>query len=305
MYGSAFYKHDARGRLAGCYGAALLGTIIYMIPSYLLYLLNYMIARFTDSPVTYLLDIAFQIFVINIFSVGYMRFLQNIKPAVDGMERRFDYNDILSGYTCGFKNTLKTMLLRDVYILLWALIAFIPAFVYIGIIAFLAVKTDAVANLCNMLLQLAASPSGDMINNIVSYVSENCPMLPAMTMITLIATGVCCVPAVYKSYEYAALPMILADDHGIGVKAAFLRSFNVMHGYRWKYFCIQFSFLPYMLLASVIFTVTMSIPIYYLAQTFFLPYMYMTLLAFYNRRVGVIEHNISVYGENERKENNI
>ncbi|MGN0182497.1 MAG: DUF975 family protein [Candidatus Ornithomonoglobus sp.] len=300
MYSSAFYKLEARKRLMGNYGPAFVGTLIYMIPSYLVYLIGYLTGQFTgfNTAITYILNIIFEIFVFNIFMVGYMRFLLNIKPADGTEEKRFDLNDVLSGYTNGFKNTLKTMFLRDLYLLLWGLIAIIPMALYIGIIAYLSVTTDTIANIYNMMLQLIDSPSSDMLNNISSYIIENCAYLPVMSFVAMIATFACIAPVIYKSYEYSAIPMILAENPDMGTKEIFNRSFNIMHGFRWKYFCIQFSFILYMFLTAVVFTVSMSIPVYYFAQALLMPYLWMTLLAFYTQRRDVILYNISVYGNN-------
>ncbi|MGN0164124.1 MAG: DUF975 family protein [Candidatus Ornithomonoglobus sp.] len=300
MYSSAFYKMEARKRLMGNYGPAFVGTLIYMIPSYLVYLIGYLTGQFTgfNTAITYFLNIIFEIFVFNIFMVGYMRFLLNIKPADGTEEKRFDFNDVLSGYTNGFKNTLKTMFLRDLYLLLWGLIAIIPMVLYIGIIAYLSVTTDTISNIYNMMLQLIDSPSPDMLNNISSYIIENCAYLPVMSFIAMIATFVCMVPVIYKSYEYSAIPMILAENPDMGTKDIFKRSFNIMHGFRWKYFCIQLSFILYMFLTAIVFTVSLSVPVYYFAQALLMPYLWMTLLAFYTQRRDVILYNISVYGNN-------
>lgn len=300
MYNSAFYKTEARKRLSGNYGPAVAGTLIYMIPTYLVYLISYLAGHFTgfNTAITYILNIIFQIFVFNVFMVGYMRFLINMKPADGTDAKRFDFNDVLSGYTIGFKNTLKTMLLRDLYLVLWGLIAIIPAAVCTGIIAYLSVTTDTIANIYNMMLQLIDSPSPDMLNNISSYIVENCAYLPVITSLTAMASIACMIPIIYKSYEYSAVPMILAENPDMDTKDIFKRSFNIMHGYRWKFFCIQLSFILYMMLTAIIFTVSMSVPIFYFAQALLMPYMWMTLLAFYTQRRDVVLYNISVYGNN-------
>ncbi len=300
MYSSAFYKLEARKRLSGNYGPAFVGTLIYMIPNYLVYLIGYLIGEFTgfNTAVTYFMDIIFEIFVLNIFTVGYMRFLLNMKPSGVTEEKRYDFNDVLSGYTNGFKNTLKTMFMRDLYLVLWGLISLIPAVIYTGIIAYLSITTDSIANIYNMMLQLIDSPSPDMLNNISSYIMENCSYLPVMTFAAMIATIACIVPVIYKSYEYSAVSMILAENPDMKTKDVFERSFNIMHGFRWKFFCIQFSFILYMFLTAIVFTVSMSVPVYYFAQALLMPYLWMTLLIFYMQRRDVILYNISVYGDN-------
>lgn len=291
---------EARKRLSGNYGLAFVGTLIYMIPNYLVYLIGYLTGEFAgfNTAVNYCMNIVFEILVFNIFTVGYMRFLLNMKPAGSTEGKRLDFNDVLSGYTNGFKNTLKTMFMRDLYLVLWALIAIIPTAIYVGIIAYLSITTDNIANIYNMLLQLIDSPSPDMLNNISTYIVENCSYLPVMTFAAAIVTIVCIIPVIYKSYEYGAVPMILAENPEMKTKDVFRRSFNIMHGFRWKFFCIQFSFILYMFLTALVFTVSMSVPVYYFAQALLMPYLWTTLLVFYTQRRDVILYNISVYGDN-------
>ena len=59
------------------------------------------------------------------------------------------------------------------------------------------------------------------------------------------------VPGIYKAYEYAMVPYILADNPNISNKEAFECSKKMMSGNRMNLFKLQFSFAGWYILASI------------------------------------------------------
>ena len=56
------------------------------------------------------------------------------------------------------------------------------------------------------------------------------------------------VPGIIKSFEYAIIPYILADDAGISSKDAFKKAKQMMKGNKWRLFKLDFSFIGWFLL---------------------------------------------------------
>lgn len=56
------------------------------------------------------------------------------------------------------------------------------------------------------------------------------------------------IPGIVKSYEYAMIPYILAENPGIDSKRAFELSKEMMQGEKWNYFVLQLSFIGWYLL---------------------------------------------------------
>lgn len=56
------------------------------------------------------------------------------------------------------------------------------------------------------------------------------------------------IPGIIKSYEYAMIPYILAENPGIDSRRAFELSKEMMTGQKWNYFVLQISFIGWYLL---------------------------------------------------------
>ena len=289
MYSSFYYKSNAKESLRGCYTAAVFGALIYLIPVYILYLADVL---FTRTDVGYgiagsILDIIFRLFVINIFAVGYTRFLIGLKnhnTTDSDRPRHYDYNLVLSGFTLNFKNTLKITLLKEMYLLCWALLALTPLLFLGGFIAYSAVTADTISQVYSLILQLAESPTFDMVNNLVGFIEQNCPYLPIVTLAASAASAALSIPLIMKTYEYSLIPMIIAENPNLNTQEVFKRTKQMMTGFKWKYFCLQLSFIGYGMLVSLVLMFTMSAPLYYLAYALLMPYMNMSFIHFYELR---------------------
>lgn len=306
MYNSAFYKLDARNLLRGNFKAALIASVIFMIPTYLLSLVDHLFMYSSQTQslnyIQIIIDILFSIFVLNIMYVGYYRFILSLKKhseLPDTEENKgYSYDTVLSGFTKNYKNTLKITFLMNLYVFCWGLFALIPLMLLTGLIAYLAATTDIISTIYSMSIQLSISPSPDMLANVSEYITQNCPYLPIVTILSFLLTIPASIPLILKYYEYAAIPMIVADNPEITVKKAFKRTRDIMTGYKFRYFALQLSFILYIIGTAIILLFTQSLIIYYIAVVFLQPYISAAMLSFYKERNGFIEYNISVYGEN-------
>jgi uncharacterized membrane protein len=65
---------------------------------------------------------------------------------------------------------------------------------------------------------------------------------------TVLWTCLFIIPGVIKSFEYAIIPYILADDAEISSKDAFKKAKQMMNGNKWRLFKLEFSFIGWTLL---------------------------------------------------------
>ncbi len=301
MYSSSYYKLEARRLLSKGYVSALIGTLILLIPSYLLSLINSLFPLTLHGALcTIAVSFIFGIFVTNILTVGYYRFLKTYEKEIPANSKRpaprHDYNLILSGFTYNFRNTFKVMFMRELYMLGWILTGLAPILLFFGAMVFLIHTTDAAANVYSLFTQTLISPTSDMLQNFSDHVMANCPYLPIVMLLTLFMSIAASIPAIMKNYEYAVIPMILADHPNMDVPHAFGRARDIMTGYKLKYFLIQLSFILYIVLPQLIYMITQSYLIYTIITLVFSPYINMTLLRFYRELNNIIEYNIMVHG---------
>lgn len=65
---------------------------------------------------------------------------------------------------------------------------------------------------------------------------------------TVLWTLLFIIPGIIKSFEYAIIPYILADDPEISSKDAFKKAKQMMNGNKWRLFKLEFSFIGWTLL---------------------------------------------------------
>lgn len=299
---SSFLKFSARKELKGEYLRAFLGALVYYIPSYLA-------SRISDLAVKvgtewYILSLLFAIlisvFVTEIFNVGFIRSLIRMKRMQDvgHGEKRYDAGLVLSGYTENFGNTIKIMLRRIWYLLGWGMLMLLPLFIVIGVIAFMS-NTPGISGLIDVIMQYYISPTEEMAMHIGEYIAENCKYVIYMLSGAYILMLGLMIPYIRKHYEYIMIPMIVADEPDIEVKDAFAKTREIMHGFRWKYFCVEFSFIGWTMLATLLSGCTTSLLVLYAIQAAILPYINMTFIEFYKERQLMLMHDEEGEDKNE------
>lgn len=282
-----FLKQKAKEKLNGIYINAFFGQLICYIPSYLLSMLVMLIGMKVGGMVTVLaLGLMSEIFVLDIFTVGYLRSLIDANDRPETEEKRYDINLVLSGFSKNYIGTLKTMFLRRLYLFGWGCLMLLPMIIAVGVIAFLSDRPE-VSVLINYVMQLIQSPTIDMFANVNDYIANNCAyvmyMLGGASLLMLLLI----IPYVRKTYSYEMIPMIIAENPDIQSSEAFSMTKGIMHGYRMKYFLLQLSFIGIMILVSLVSDLVPNDIVMYIAMAAVMPYINMTFVQFYLARTGV------------------
>jgi uncharacterized membrane protein len=89
---------------------------------------------------------------------------------------------------------------------------------------------------------------------------------------TVLWTCLFIVPGIIKSFEYAIIPYILADDAEISSKDAFKKAKQMMKGNKWRLFKLDFSFIGWIILCIL----TLG-----LGTFFLIPYVDAAMAEFY------------------------
>lgn len=85
------------------------------------------------------------------------------------------------------------------------------------------------------------------------------------------------IPGVYKSFAYSMTPFLMAEDPTLSARAAMRLSEEKMDGHKWELFCLELSFIGWILLAVITFGV---------GEIFLAPYMNAAFAAFYRDKIS-------------------
>ena len=96
------------------------------------------------------------------------------------------------------------------------------------------------------------------------------------------------IPGILASYSYAMTPYILMENPEMTANEAIGKSKELMYGNRWRLFCLEISFIGWVLLAIFL---TLGIGMFWLA-----PYMEASMAAFYR------EIKVEKYGRESKEE---
>ena len=102
------------------------------------------------------------------------------------------------------------------------------------------------------------------------------------------------IPGIVKSYEYAMVPYLLAENAEMPAKEAFAASRQMMKGQKWKAFVLDMSFLGWQLLSILTIGI---LGIFYVE-----PYMQLTGAALYRRLKGADRIPENIYYDGMDKE---
>lgn len=303
MYNSGFYKLSAREQLRNNYWAAVLCAIVCMVPSYFVTRLSLIVISTNLNPaIMELVSTVVQIFVVNILMVGFIRFLSGLEPREEAGLDGYEYNMVFSGYKMNFKRTLAATFMRQLKVFLWGLLAAAPTIA--GIVLLVAlVPLESLKNLFEMWIGAAYELSDERLLALSEMIDATIPHLSLYMFMWLSATAGLIIPFIRKTYLYMMIPFIMAEHPDMTCKKAFRRSQDIMGGYRWRFFKLQLSFIGFVLLVSLSYSLTGSLVIYCLAQAVLLPYQYMTYYRFFKQRDEVILYNIEKYGDHMEQEN--
>ena len=85
------------------------------------------------------------------------------------------------------------------------------------------------------------------------------------------------IPGIYKSFAYSMTPFLMAEDPTLTAREAMRLSEQKMDGHKWELFCLELSFIGWVLLAGITFGV---------GGIFLAPYMNAAYAAFYRDKIS-------------------
>ena len=197
--------------------------------------------------IVFVVIFALQMFVSSPIKVGYRKFCLNI---LDGNKDGISIDTLFERFSYGY---LKTVGLNFVHTLIMGLTA-IPT--YIGLIV-------GGMQFVGTLPAILASDAPEAI--VLSFFT-----FIGITYLGAIVTICISIPV---SYMYSMAHFIMADYPGVGAIEAMRLSRQMMRGNKWRLFCLDFSFIGWILLAACC---TCGIGYYFLT-----PYQYVSHAAFY------------------------
>ena len=152
-------------------------------------------------------------------------------------------NDLGKGFKPNYKNVIKTMFLKDLYLFLWSLISVIP----VAITAVIAV--------------------------VLAMSSVNEAWIGVVIVLMVLVMIPCMIPSIIKTYEYMLIPYIMAENPNMPTKDAFALTKHMMMGDKFNAWVLQLSFIGWNLLSLCTCGI---LSIFYVA-----PYQAYTMAAFY------------------------
>ena len=126
-------------------------------------------------------------------------------------------------------------------------------FLIVGYLISLLVGNAATVGLANYFIKNTYSnPSfGDAFSGFKVRYGRNIGTLLLLSIKLVLWTCLFIVPGIIKSYEYAIIPYILADDPEISSKEAFAKAKQMMDGNKWRLFELEISFFGWFLLCML------------------------------------------------------
>lgn len=100
-----------------------------------------------------------------------------------------------------------------------------------------------------------------------------------------------------KFYLYTLAYPIAIDNPDLTAKEAVEKSAELMNGYRWKLFCLFLSFIGWLFLTAIIYTLLLDISLllgiisFFALYCFLLPYIMQSYIAFYENRINPQEES--------------
>ena len=144
----------------------------------------------------------------------------------------------------------------------------------VGMLASLFVGNAATVGMCNYFIKNTDSKPAiaDAFSGFKVRYGRNIGTLLLVGIKLVLWSLLFVIPAVIKSYEYAIIPYILADDAEISSKDAFKKARQMMKGNKWRLFKLNLSFFGWGVLCFVTFGV---------GTLFLMPYVSAAAAEFY------------------------
>lgn len=213
--------------------------------------------------------------------VGYEKFRLD---AIDGKPLKI--GTIFSRFTHGYgKAALATFLYQ-----LISYVAFLP--MAVPAVLFVATILKKVAPI------LESSPAKEDLEKLMAehadLFAEEIPVLILLGGLILIGAAVSLVLHIVLTYRYVFATTIIAEFPEISVGDAFRNSATMMKGRKWKLFCLECSFIGWMLLAALAGLCTCGVGTL-AALLFLIPYLEHATTAFYDDAANRITAREAVF----------
>lgn len=176
------------------------------------------------------LFILLKIFIYNPISYGGHSFF------LRGIDYEVSLSDIINAFKEGsYSHIVATLLLRDIFTLLWMLLFFIPQCI---IIYFLM-------NLFQNIFQIDLSV----------FSTEHLIPDPIFIIFILLCAPIFLIPFYWKKYQYSMIPYILDDEPELGVLDTISESKKITKGHKLRMFFLDLSFIGWYILGTFLFSI--------------------------------------------------
>lgn len=162
--------------------------------------------------------------------------------------RARDYRRMASNACATFSGTLAILAL------LYYAISAVFSYVGCGIVTFifggtlylgyLLIIKKAISNVEPEARDLFSGFGNNLGESVVTYVLQN--------IYIILWTLLLIIPGIIKSYSYACA-LYLIEDEGLSGNAAITRSREIMNGHKWELFCLQLSYIGWLILCCLTF----------------------------------------------------
>ena len=257
------YRALARMTMKGHYGTMLLAVIVvYAIQMIISQLFSGFAA--TQSVVMlaafFVLELMVSIIILGPLSIGLNGFF------ISCISGEYEVRNIFNPFTTNLTNTVKVYFFMQLKLFLWLIVpwligmALVAAVVIVAGLNSGAVWTEQLALYLTELGELLQGTNTDIAG-------ISAAQLAVFAAVYLCALGVSLlfmIPGIIKTYEYAMIPYIVAEDPDISVKEAFMRTKIMMQGNKLRYFGLIMSFIGWFLLGMLVFVIGVVFVIPYL-----------------------------------------
>lgn len=173
-----------------------------------------------------IIALLFFILLVSPLFVGLKKFMLNTSKGQSNLE------DLLFPFKNNYKNITITMFLKNLYVTLWAIPAFIP--LVLGLTVF---------NLPETILALIEKIKMDSVPAALSLIG--------ISTLLMVSTIIFSIPSLIKELQYSMVHYILADNPDMRPKEAISRSKEMMVGNKWAFVKLMFSFVGWQILCNM------------------------------------------------------
>lgn len=260
------YRALARMTMKGHYGTMLGASVIVLVIQSLVSQIFGGLMKTASSTVMYgayfVLLLLISYIIIAPIMIGLNGFF------VRCISGEYDIKNVFRPFKTNLTNTVKIYFFMQLRLFLWL---FIPWLIGI-IILVAAVMALNAGTMASWLVGFA-----DTFSNIVSgkadlVSSEALEVFFAVYFGLIGISFLFMIPGIIKSFEYAMIPYIAAENADVSVKEAFRRTKLMMNGNKLRYFGLSLSFIGWMLLGALALGIGMF---------FVVPYVYTATAHFY------------------------